>query len=155
MRPFSHKKKNFAILLVILASLLQIGAIIPEPFCHAIVRSELVYTVAHLACYAVLAFCISLYLRFQRTVLNLKITDVSALAMAFLLTALFGGLTEISQSLSFIDRRANWFDFRCNLIGAGGGAIFFLLFKYTFLRFAPKPLRATPFFYRIALGKNA
>ena len=111
-------KQKLAYLLIVSAALLQVGAVIPEPICRTMVRGEIYYFIAHIVCYGAMAFLIALFLRFQRHVLNIKMTDAAAIAAAFMLTACFGALTELSQALPFIDRRPSWNDYECNLVGA-------------------------------------
>ena len=104
------------------------------------VRGEIYYFIAHIVCYGAMAFLIALFLRFQRHVLNIKMTDAAAIAAAFMLTACFGALTELSQALPFIDRRPSWNDYECNLVGAVAGIFFFYFLKSTLLRLSMSPL---------------
>lgn len=139
----SHK---FILLILFSAAFLEAASLIPDYICRAITRHEAFYIVAHIGSYGTLAFILAIWLRSQRSLFRIRINDFSVVLIAFIITAAFGAITELSQLISFFQRRPCWFDYECNLTGAGGGIILFLVCKYAFEKFFPKVFRKLPLF---------
>lgn len=140
------RKTQFLLLTAGFISSLFFLALVPETICLKVINSRSMFTVFHLAAYFALGALLCLCLRFQKTVASLRMTDFNVVWLSVFVAAIAGGATEWIQIFS-LDRVPDWFDFYCDMIGAGIGILGFFVFRKASFQFsahkAPQKLRQT------------
>jgi glycopeptide antibiotics resistance protein len=121
-------KRKYLAAAVLWGILIAVTSMEPRWVVRRILREEIYFCIAHFVCYGILTFSFCIYLRFKRVLFAHKLSLLNVLALAFFISAVWGGFLEWAQKFSD-HRMSTWEDFFMNVYGSLGGLLFYLAFS--------------------------
>ncbi len=124
--PLIHRKQRLFYACSLWAVLLMALAMQPEKVVETCLPLSIMRSLAHSAAYGAFAFMLCLYFCFRRHIFGRPLKGMLMYSLAFILTAILGGVTELMQLMT-PDRYAELADWYFDLGGAAGGIGIFIL----------------------------
>lgn len=128
MPLLAGRKKLFFAAVVVWAVLLAFFSLVPHKTLWRLAPSEDLHNLAHLLAYAVLAYFVCFWLRFRRWFFGRHANLVWTAVFGFVLTIVWGGVTELLQLLR-TDRYTDFKDWAVDNAGAALGVLLFFFVR--------------------------
>lgn len=126
MPQFGRKRFFFGVLAW--SAFLLTCSLLPHDTVIKILPSEKAQSLAHTAAYGTMTWLLCFYLRFHRFFAAWRMTDFKVYVLAFMITFLWGGVTEMAQMLR-PDRYTQWEDCLFNALGSALGLTVFIFWQ--------------------------
>lgn len=129
MPSYQFRKKQFLLFASLWSICLLVFSLLPHDFIWNLAPSERLQSLAHTAAYGFLTYLLCFYLRFRRSLIKLRMTDMRVYFFACAFTLIWGVVTEFAQMFR-ADRFSDWNDCLFNAVGSMIGLMVFLIWQF-------------------------